>query len=83
MKATAIFLCIILLMGSCTQAGPAAYGICQAGCAAVVVACYAAAGFIFGTVTGGIGAPPPILACNVAFGKCSASCAIAVFLPTA
>ncbi|KAF8869837.1 hypothetical protein BD779DRAFT_1681644 [Infundibulicybe gibba] len=30
--------------------GPIAYGICQSGCNAVVVACYAAAGFTFGTV---------------------------------
>jgi hypothetical protein len=35
------------------DAGPAAYGICQAGCAAVVTACYAAGGAVFGTVTAG------------------------------
>jgi len=72
----------MILMGSCVQAGPAAYGICQAGCAAVVVACYAAAGAIFGTVTAGVGAPPAILACNVAFGKCSVACAAIALTPT-
>jgi hypothetical protein len=29
-------------------AGPLAYGLCQAGCSTVVVACYAAAGVTFG-----------------------------------
>ncbi|KAG3199231.1 hypothetical protein PC128_g5441 [Phytophthora cactorum] len=36
------------------NAGPLAYGICQTGCNAVAAACYAAAGAVFGTVTGGI-----------------------------
>lgn len=82
MKTTAIFFCIVLLMGSCTEAGPAAYGLCQAGCAAVVVACYAAAGAVFGTVTAGAATAPAILACNVAFGKCSAVCAAIALTPT-
>lgn len=34
------------------QSGLLAYGICQTGCNALVVSCYAAAGFTFGTVTG-------------------------------
>lgn len=34
----------LLLTPSPTAAGPLAYGVCQAGCAAVVTACYAAAG---------------------------------------
>ncbi len=72
----------MLLIASCTEAGPAAYGVCQAGCAALVVACYAGAGAVFGTVTGGVGAPPAILACNLAFGKCSAACIAAGFFPT-
>lgn len=33
-------LVIAALLVSTAQCGPAAYGICQAGCAAVVVACY-------------------------------------------
>lgn len=53
-------------------AGPAAYGTCQVGCAALVTACYAAAGFVFGTTI--VGAPPAIMACNSAFGTCQAAC---------
>ncbi len=81
-KVAAIFLCIIILMASCIQARAAAYGICQAGCASLVVACYAAAGLVFGTVTAGVGTSPAALACNVAFGKCSAACIAAGFSPT-
>ena len=69
-------------MASFVGAGPAAYGICQAGCAAVVVACYAAGGAVFGTVTAGAGVAPAIIACNAAFGTCSSACATAFFLPT-
>lgn len=82
MRILAIFLSIIILTTSCIEAGPAAYGVCQAGCAALVVTCYAAAGAVFGTVTAGAGAPAAVIACNVAFGKCSAACAAAVLLPT-
>lgn len=83
MNITAIFLSFIILTSSlCVKAGPAAYGICQAGCAAVAVACYAAAGAVFGTVTAGVGTAPAILACNAAFGKCSAACILAGFAPT-
>ncbi|KAI1074424.1 hypothetical protein F5B20DRAFT_586311 [Whalleya microplaca] len=46
-------------------AGPAAYGICQAGCAAVVMACYTAAGFTWGA-TLGASAPATVVACNTA-----------------
>lgn len=64
-----------------TNAGPLAYGICQAGCSVVVVACYAAAGVTFGTVVASL-APPAIIACNTAYGTCQAACATAFFLPT-
>ncbi|KAI0326570.1 hypothetical protein GY45DRAFT_1328721 [Cubamyces sp. BRFM 1775] len=65
------------------HAGPIAYGLCQTGCNAVVVACYAAAGATFGTITAGVGTPAAIIACNVALGQCSAACAsIALFAPT-
>lgn len=37
---------ILLLPATPIFAGPLAYGICQAGCASVVMACYAAAGEI-------------------------------------
>ncbi|GAA5832040.1 hypothetical protein JCM5353_000730 [Sporobolomyces roseus] len=57
-----------------TVQGMAPYGICQSGCAAVVVPCYSAAGFVFGTVAAPA-APATILACNSGFGACSAKCA--------
>ena len=82
MKFVAICLAIVILTTSCIEAGPAAYGICQAGCAALVVACYGAAGAVFGTVTAGVGTPAAIVACNAAFGQCSAACIAAGFLPT-
>ncbi|CUS06686.1 unnamed protein product [Tuber aestivum] len=40
-------------------AGPISYGICQSGCAVVVVACYSGAGFVFGTVPGAVAAAVP------------------------
>ncbi|KAH9851373.1 hypothetical protein C2E23DRAFT_886554 [Lenzites betulinus] len=64
------------------HAGPLAYGICQTGCNALVVACYAGAGAVFGTVTAGVGTPAAIVACNVALGQCSAACALIVLAPT-
>jgi hypothetical protein len=57
-----------------TIGGPAACGVCQAGCAAVVTACYGAAGFTWGA-TLGVTAPPSIIACNTTFGTCQAVCA--------
>lgn len=63
-------------------AGPAAYGVCQAACAAAVVICYNAAGFTFGTVTAGVGIPAAIIACNTGFGACSAKCALFILAPT-
>ncbi|KIJ99165.1 hypothetical protein K443DRAFT_102635 [Laccaria amethystina LaAM-08-1] len=62
------------------NAGPIAYGLCQTGCNTVVVACYAAAGFTFGTVIAAPAAPAAILGCNAALGTCSATCATLVLL---
>ncbi|RWR98541.1 hypothetical protein B4U79_05045, partial [Dinothrombium tinctorium] len=63
--------------------GPLAAGICYAGCAAIVVACFSAAGFTFGTVPGAvIAATPALAACNAAFSTCMASCSAAVIAPT-
>ncbi|KAG0129985.1 hypothetical protein HOY82DRAFT_563331 [Tuber indicum] len=57
-------------------AGPISYGICQSGCAAIVCVCYSAAGAVFGTVPAAAAAAmPAIVACNSAFGTCSATCA--------
>ena len=64
-----------------TNAGLLAYGICQSGCNALVVSCYAAAGFTFGTVTAGAGVPAVILGCNSGLGVCMASCIAAGFAP--
>ena len=78
-------LMIIAILGGLVpvnEAGPAAYGLCQAACCAGVVACYAVAGLIFGTVTAGAGAPPAAIASNATIAKCSAYCAAAFLLPT-
>ncbi len=40
------------------------------GCNTMAVACYAAAGFTFGTVIAAPATPAVILACNVALGTC-------------
>jgi len=79
-----LILIIIVMAGlfPIGEAGPAAYGLCQAACSAAVVACYGAAGLTFGTVTAGAGAPAAAIACNVAFGKCCAACAVAFLVPT-
>lgn len=80
MRLTTLFTTATLT--SAAFAGPAAYGICQAGCAAVVVACYGGAGAVFGTVTAGIGVAPALIACNSAFGTCQAGCWAALIAPT-
>ena len=71
----------LIAITTVAQAGPAAYGVCQAGCAGVVMACYSAAGFTWGA-TLGASAPPTILACNTTFGTCQASCAAVLLAPT-
>lgn len=76
---TAILATICLASGA--VAGPIGYGICQAGCSAVVVACYSAAGFTFGTVAAAA-APAAIGACNTAYGACQAACAAVALSPT-
>lgn len=83
MKST-VALCYILvaLLPLMAVAGPLAYGICQTGCNAAVVACYTAGGATFGTVTAGVGVPAVILGCNTALGVCMAGCVAAGFAPT-
>lgn len=56
-----------------SNANQAAYGVCQASCAAVVAACYVTNGAIFGAVRAAR-APPVLLRCNEAFGICQATC---------
>ncbi|KAK8138564.1 hypothetical protein PG984_001944 [Apiospora sp. TS-2023a] len=71
---------LVLSTTTACIAGPLAYGICQAGCSAVVVACYGAAGFTFGTVTAPA-APAAVIACNSSYGTCQAACATALVAP--
>ena len=77
-----ILLAILMIITEIPGAeqGPVALAIGSAGCASVVVACYAAAGFVFGTVTAGAATPAAIIACNAAFGKCMAAAATAAAL---
>lgn len=72
---------LLLLLSATAQAGPITYGTCQAGCAAVVMACYSAAGFTWGA-TAGLSAPASIIACNGAFGTCQSVCAGLLLIPT-
>ena len=51
----------IFLHGCCPFSALASYGICQTGCNALVISCYAAAGLVFGTVTTGAGVPAAAL----------------------
>jgi hypothetical protein len=80
-KSHFLLLFIVTLILNSANAGILSGAICSAGCAAVVVACYSAAGAVFGTVTAGAGTPAAILACNAAFGKCMAACAAATVVP--
>lgn len=73
---------ILPLLIELAAAGPLAYGVCQAGCATLVMACYGAAGATWGA-TAGASAAPTVVACNLAFGKCQAACSVAGFCPTA
>ena len=50
----AVIFLMITIVAQPVAGGPAAYGLCQAACAAGVMTCYGAAGFVFGTVTAGI-----------------------------
>lgn len=72
---------ISLALARSASAGPAGYGVCQAGCSAVVMACYSAAGFTWGA-TLGASAPATIIACNTAYGSCQAACAAVLLSPT-
>jgi len=64
-----IFVPLLATAATPALAGPIAYGICQAGCATLAVACYSAAGYTFGLVAA-IMAPAAILVCNAAQGTC-------------
>ena len=77
MKSFAKIICALLLVASISQpvwGGPAAYGICQTGCNAVAVACYASAGVTFGVAS--------VPLCNAALGVCMTACIAAGAAPT-
>ncbi|KAI6186997.1 hypothetical protein M3Y98_00193900 [Aphelenchoides besseyi] len=76
-----ISLLMFLLFFDFASSGPIGYGVCQAGCAGVVMACYSAAGYTWGA-TLGASAPATIVACNTAFGSCQAACASVLLMPT-
>ncbi|GAA6028274.1 hypothetical protein JCM8097_006951 [Rhodosporidiobolus ruineniae] len=80
MKLSFAVLVSALAFASSAQGLLLGYGICQAGCASLVVACYSAAGAVFGCVAA-VAAPPAILACNSAFGSCQAACVVAGLAP--
>lgn len=71
-----ILLLVLIVSSSNNVTGvPAAVGICYAGCAALVVACYSAAGFTFGTVIlTEILTHPALSDCNRSFSKCESNC---------
>ena len=81
-RALTLIIIAIVLLASPAKAGFVAYGICQSGCNAGAVACYAAAGYVFGTVTAGAGIPAVITGCNAALGTCMTACIAAGFAPT-
>ncbi|KAF9528339.1 hypothetical protein CPB83DRAFT_894379 [Crepidotus variabilis] len=79
---TAATLAILAATTSSVMGGPLSYGLCQTGCNTVAVACYAAAGCVFGTVVAAAAAPAAVLGCNAALGTCSATCAtLVLFAP--
>ncbi|KAH7096489.1 hypothetical protein BKA62DRAFT_719469 [Auriculariales sp. MPI-PUGE-AT-0066] len=72
---------LVLLAPTQVHAGLIAYGICQTSCNILAVACYGAAGAVFGTIAAPV-APPAILACNAALGTCmGAICAPLLLIP--
>jgi hypothetical protein len=81
MKFLIVILVMSLLSNQVAQAGPILGAAVASGCAVVVTACYAAAGFTFGTVLAAT-APASILACNSAFGACMAKTAAVFAAPT-
>jgi hypothetical protein len=84
----ALALALALLISQ-AQAGPVAYGTCQATRATLAVACYSTAGFViasFSAATAGastiLGRKPALVSCNAAFGTCSGAWATAFLMPT-
>ncbi|KAE8975739.1 hypothetical protein PR003_g26701 [Phytophthora rubi] len=72
MKFTAAFVVLAVAVSTKVNAGPLAFGICQAGCNAAAVACYSSAGVLF---------LPAAFGC-AALSTCMAVCAAAGMAPT-
>lgn len=76
-KQFAVLLLLIVLLTNTEpiNAGILSVGICYAGCASISVACFAAAGAVFGVAkVADIDASPALKACNSAFSGCSKAC---------
>lgn len=72
---------IALSLAAAFVPDPVGYSTCQAQCTQMTRACYAAAGFTFGTVCRA-DATAPIAKCNWFFGVCQAICAAVTLHPT-
>lgn len=71
----ALIITYLLMTSDISLAIPGGQAICYAGCAVVAVACFAAAGAVFGTVTiTRISENPALIRCNNAFGTCERNC---------
>ena len=72
----------ILMLAGAVNGGPFSYAACQAGCAGIVVACYSAAGFTWGTVPDAVLlATPALAACSDAYVSCQSVCAGVLVAP--
>lgn len=86
MKFRAITLLLLIISTITIQgvtSGPLLYASCQAGCAGVAVACWSAAGAIFGlTPLAIIAASPALTLCNTKYGACYSACSASLWAPT-
>lgn len=73
-NALAVVLVLLAATFAAVDSGVVSYGLCQTACNASAVTCYAGAGYIFGTVTAGFGAPAAVTTCNAALSACMALC---------
>ena len=74
-KTFVFFMMLLIAQSQLANATLISSGICYAGCAGVTVACFAAAGAIFGTLDGAqIAANPALVRCNAAFSRCEQAC---------
>ncbi|KAG9299824.1 hypothetical protein G9A89_003368 [Geosiphon pyriformis] len=81
---TSLFISLVILgcFSQVSMGGPVAFAVCQTACNAGWVSCYATAGLVAGTVSGGLAAPLAAAGCNVAQGLCMAACGSLLIAPT-